>query len=175
MKKLILTMGFLCLISSGYCQSLQLPVIEPVTLESLPAAVSKSIELKDFEKAALQASDFIISSPIDNLNNEEVKASKGYLLGWMQDSPDFNFAADHTIAIFEDNNLLMWTYMACMAKFTIENKDQSGNPDFIKLGTWELVAGYIDNPGNNVPRTDKLNQLCDAYKSKQLSSFLENQ
>ncbi|RYJ45118.1 hypothetical protein [Flavobacterium beibuense] len=174
MKKVILTMGLLCLISSGYGQSLQLPTVDPVTLESLPAAVSRSIELKEFEKAALQASDFIIASPVNEVNDEKVKASKGYLLGWMQDSPDFNFAVDHTIAVFEDNDPLMWIYMACMAKYTIEHKEQSGNTDYIKLGTWELVAGYIDNPDNRVAKTEKLNMLCNAYRSGELDAFLKS-
>lgn len=166
-------MGFLCLISSGYAQSLQLPVVEPVNIESLPASVSKNIELKDFEKAALEASNFIISSPVDQVNDSKVKASKGYLLTWMQDSPEYAFTVDHTISVFEDNDPLMWIYMACMAKYNIENKEKADDSEFIKLGTWELVADYIDNPENKVAKTDKLNQLCEAKRSGELDVFLK--
>lgn len=123
--------------------------------------------------AALQAANYILSSPIDNKNNDRLK-SLSYIIRWMQGTPDYNFSLDDQATKFAKNSdELLGLYMAAMTKYVLENNADSKDQNKIKLNSVMLVVSYSRDPKNNVKLNKELKNLIKADDKGQLAEYLK--
>ena len=64
----------------------------------------------------------------------------------------------------------MMVYIASMAKYAIQNKQR--NSKLITINAIKSLLAYINDPANNVKKTNDLKELSQANESGQLESFL---
>ena len=165
MKRLILVfvLGFFCKLS--FAQTL--PDYSTIKLETKEDYNSTANE------AALQAATYILSSPIDNKNNDRLK-SIVYVIKWMQGTPDYNFTLDEQATKFaKKNDDHQGLYMAAMVKYVLENKADSKEQNKIKLNSVKLVVTYSKDSKNNVKLNKELKNLIDADDKGQLAEYLK--
>jgi len=120
-------------------------------------------------KYALEASNFILSTPFDKSNAQLSKAGK-FLLKWMSGTPDFTFSLDGTISekVIKGNDDLLGIYIACMTKYCLENKANAENNKLVKLNSIKLILAYCENPKNNITMPAGLKKLSEANKKGEL-------
>ena len=145
-----------------------------VIAQSLPQfadiKLQKSKDYKLAEPAVVQTADFIISTPIDKNTDTKTIAAQ-FLMKWMDGTPDFTFTLDeNSTRSFLQNNELMMVYVASMAKYAIQNKPR--NTKAITLNAIKSLLAYINDPANNVKKTDELKELSQANDNNQLETFL---
>ena len=130
----------------------------------------KSKDYKLAEPTVVQTADFIISSPIDKNTDTKTIAAQ-FLMKWMDGTPDFTFTLDeNSTRYFLQNNELMMVYVASMAKYAIQNKPR--NTKTITINAIKNLLAYINDPANNVKKTDELKELSQANDNGQLETFL---
>ncbi len=142
--------------------------------QSLPDYSKHPLNTPENVKAAsiiaLQSANFLLYTPIDKSLLDRIN-SVSFLMDWMEASKDYTFAFDSSIAVLENDTNYMGLYIAAMAKYQIENKITESNEDS-KIGTWKIIADYVNNPANNVDVSGKLRRLVNAYKKDKLEEFL---
>jgi hypothetical protein len=165
MKSLILLffLGLFCKLS--FAQNL--PDFSSIKLDAKEDYTSTAND------AALQAANYILSSPIDNKNNDRLK-SIAYTIRWMQGTPDYNFTLDEQTTKFaKKNDDLLALYMAAMVKYVLENKEDSKDQNKIKLNSVKLILSYSRDPKNNVKINKELKNLIEADSKGQLAAYLK--
>lgn len=164
MRKIIFTLSLLFTIAMGYAQSL--PDYDAIPLKAAG-------DYKPAEGAALQASNYLLSIPVRTDTVEEAK-SAAFLIKWMMGTPDYTFSMESTEEIMGNDDNIMTIYMAAMTKFCLENKGLAKDQAAVKVGTWKIIADYIDNPAHKVKQTKKMKKLIEANKSGKLEEFLKD-
>lgn len=125
------------------------------------------------KKTALENSNFILSKPYVKEDPKTAQTVQS-LVKWMTDTPDFSFALDADIMekiVGEDSNLLM-IYMACMAKYCLENEGNSKDAKLVKLNAIKLIIAYSEKPENNVKMSKPFKKLAAANKKGTLETEL---
>ncbi|MGC4039766.1 MAG: hypothetical protein QM710_02945 [Flavobacterium sp.] len=120
-------------------------------------------------KQVLEASKYVLSVPYDESNQKRTEAVQ-YILKWMDGSPDYSFTIDADImdkVVAKDNGLL-GIYMACMAKFCLENEAYANDSKIVKISAIKLIIAYAENPKNKVKMSKPLKKLADADKKGEL-------
>lgn len=135
--------------------------------------LKKDSDYKEANKYALEASNYILSVPMDNNSLPRLNAIQ-FMLKWMEGTPDFTFSLDATIMdkVVKGNDDLLGVYMACMTKYCLENESNSKDNDLVKLNSIKLILAYCENPANNVKMPKQLNKLSEANKKGELESEL---
>lgn len=124
-------------------------------------------------KTALETSNFILSNPYVKDNPKRVQAVQS-LLKWMTDTPDFSFSIDADIMekiVGEDSDLL-GIYMACMAKYCLENQANANDAKLVKLNAVKLMISYSEKPENNIKMSKPFKKLAEANKKGTLETEL---
>lgn len=128
---------------------------------------------KDFKLAepqVVQTALFILATPI-NKDKELRTAAAQFLMKWMDGTPDFTFTLDeNSTRTFLQNNDLMMVYVASMSKYAIQNKPRNSRD--ITIHAIKNLLAYINDPANNVKKTDELKELSQANDRGDLESFL---
>jgi hypothetical protein len=161
MKRLL----FICFLifASGSTFAQILPAFTQVKLE-------KPKDYKAAEPVVVQTADYVLASPIDQ-NVEAKKAAAQFLMKWMDGTSDYTFTLDeNTTKSFLQNTGLVVVYLASMSKFAIESKPKLSKT--ITLHALKSLLAYINNPANNVTKTDELKELSEANDKNELESFL---
>jgi hypothetical protein len=146
--------------------------------QNLPDYSSIKLDAKEdynstADDAALQAANYILSSPIDNKNNGRLK-SIAYVIKWMQGTPEYNFTLDEQSTKFaKKNDDLLGLYMAAMVKYVLENKADSKDQNKIKLNSVKLIVAYSRASRNNVKINKELKNLIEADDKGQLAEYLK--
>ena len=161
MKRILLVCVFAFVACNVFAQSL--PQFDEIKLQ-------KTKDYKLAEPAVVQTADFIISTPIDKNTDTKTIAAQ-FLMTWMDGTPDFTFTLDeNSTRYFLQNNELMMVYVASMAKYAIETKQH--NSKTITINAIKSLLAYINDPANNVKKTNDLIELSQANQNGQLESFL---
>jgi hypothetical protein len=161
MKRILLV----CVLAFVGCHLLaqSLPQFDQVRLQ-------KNKDFKLAEPTVLQTAEFITSTPIDKNTDAKTIAAQ-FLMKWMDGTPEYTFTLDeNSTRSFLQNNQLMMVYIASMAKYAIQNKQR--NSKLITINAIKSLLAYINDPANNVKKTNDLKELSQANESGQLESFL---
>jgi hypothetical protein len=163
MKKLFpLILLVLCL-NKSFSQSIA--DYESIKLE-------EKADYKAAEFSANKAANYILSVPYEK-NNEERAATVQFLFKWMSGAPDYNFNLDKTASkLISENSELLVIFMACMAKYCIENQNPSKDVKAIELNALKLLLTYCENEKNKIKMTSTLKQLSEAAKKGELEKEL---
>jgi len=161
MKTILLVCVLAFIVCNTFAQNL--PQFDQIKLQ-------KSKDYKLAEPTVVQTADFIISTPIDKNKDTKTIAAQ-FLMKWMDGTPDFTFTLDeNSTRYFLQNDQLMMVYVASMAKYAIQNKQR--NSRLITINAIKNLLAYINDPANNVKKTDDLKELSQANDSGHLESFL---
>jgi hypothetical protein len=161
MKRILLICVFASVACNMFAQSL--PQFDDIKLQ-------KSKDYKLAEPTVVQTADFIIATPIDKNTDTKTIAAQ-FLMKWMDGTPDYTFTLDeNSTRYFLQNNQLMMVYVASMAKYAIQTKQH--NSKTITINAIKSLLAYINDPANNVKKTDELKELSQANDNGQLESFL---
>ncbi len=164
MKLVLISVLFLWATNISFSQSL--PNFDEIKLKSDA----------DFNKvandAALMASNYLLSTPMDLDNFDRVRSLK-YIADWMTGTPDYTFEIDEQVAKFVNKNQdLFGLYMTAMTKYVLENKSASNNQNEIKLNAVRIMLKYSSDPKNNVKITKEMKNAIKAEKKGKLEEFL---
>ena len=146
--------------------------------QSLPKYDEIKLETKeDFNdaanNAALQASNYLLSTPMDSKSIDRLKSLQ-FIIKWMSGTPDFSFTLDEQATKFAKNNDdLLGLYMAAMTKYVLENKTESKNQNKIKLNAVKLIIQYSKDTKNNVKINKELKKAIEADENGKLEDYLK--
>jgi hypothetical protein len=147
--------------------------------QTLPDYSAIKLEVKEdynstANDAALQAANYILSTPIDNNNIDRIK-SIDYVSKWSQGTPDYHFTLGDKIMqeFYLENDDLLDVYMAAMVKYVLENKEDSKEQKRIKLNSAKLIIAYSKVSKNNVKFDKELENLIEADNKGELVEYLK--
>lgn len=165
MKKLIVLLLSGLLLHNAFAQSL--PDFDAIKLEK------KEDFNQTSDNAALQASNFLLSTPMEKDNIDRLR-SLAYVIKWMSGTPDYMFALDEQATKFaKKNDDLLGLYMAAMAKFVLENKSDAKDQNKIKLSAMKLIIAYAKDEKNKVKLNSELKKAMEADEKGQLGEYLK--
>lgn len=162
MKKIILA---LLLFSFSNSFSQNLPDYDNIKLE-------QAADYKTAEPSALQAANFLLSTPYEKNSLDRLKSLQ-FIIKWMSGTPDYSFTLDNvTGKVTKGNDELLGLYMACMAKYCIENPSSSKDEKLVQLNSVKLLLSYCENANNNIKLTKTLKKLSEANQKGELEKEL---
>lgn len=123
--------------------------------------------------AALQTADYLLTNAVDNNPAARLEAA-GYLMRWMEESPDFTFSFDAHFGAVSKEVEVSAIYIASMAKYQIENSKKLLTADE-SVQVWENFAKYIVAPEHNAKPKGEVKKLVEAYKDGKLKEYLAKQ
>jgi len=122
------------------------------------------------EPLVLDAANFILSTSTDD-NMERVYAVQ-LILSWMEDYPDFKFDTTHVLEL-DDNIQAKMAYLAAMAKYYIDNKNNLPDSDTFRLNSCKLFLEYCENPKNKVFMNSSLKKMMAAKDRNELADEIK--
>jgi hypothetical protein len=159
---------------------LLLGVLSPVAFaQSLPDFDAIKLEKKeDFnpaaDNAALQAANYLLSTPLDKNSVNRLRAVQ-YVLKWMSGTPNYTFDIDERAAKFTKKDTdLLGLYLAAMTKFVLEDKASAKDQNKIKLNALKSVAAYAKDKANKVKLNSELKKIIAADEQGTLAEYLAN-
>jgi hypothetical protein len=162
-----LTFGLLFGLLSNISFAQTLPDFDAIKLEK------KEDYNATTDNAALQASGFLLSTPLEKDNIDRLKSLQ-YIIKWMSGTPDYNFTLDVQATKFaKKNDDLLGLYMAAMAKYVLENKVDSKDQNKIKLNAVKLIINYAKDEKNKVKINAEIKKAIEADEKGQLSEYLK--
>lgn len=165
MRKFIFTLAVCIIATRSHAQSL--PDLDGIKLDA------KSDFNETAEKAVMQASDYLLTTPLEKGNIDRLKATR-YVLRWMSGTPDYQFSIDESaVKLTKKNEDLLGVYMAAMVKNALEHKTDPKDPEKAKLNTIKMVIAYAKVPGNNVKISGDLKKAVEADDKGQLAEYLK--
>jgi hypothetical protein len=165
MKRLFF--GLLFGLLSNICFAQALPDFDAIKLEKKEDFNSTA------DNAALQASNFLLSTPLEKNNIDRLKSLQ-YIIKWMSATPDYNFTLDEQATKFaKKNDDLLGLYMAGMTKYVLENKADSKDQNKIKLNAVKLIIAYAKDEKNKIKINSELKKAIEADGKGQLSEYLK--
>ncbi|MGB4772902.1 MAG: hypothetical protein WBP58_15660 [Chitinophagaceae bacterium] len=156
---------FLLIFCSIGLSAQNLPDFDQIRLE-------QGSDYKPAEPAALQAANYILSTPIakDDVNR---LLSLRFLLRWMTGTPDYTFSLGGNISKAVANNEdLLGVYMAAMAKYALENSAVAKDEKKVNLEATKMMLAYCEDEKNNVKLNKTLKKMIEANKEGKLESML---
>lgn len=124
------------------------------------------------EGDVISATTYVLTTPFVEKDINRLN-SLAFIITWMSGTPDYTFGLDGTITkIMKGNEDLLGIYMACMAKYCLENKDQAKNGSQVELNSVKMLLSYCENPLNNIKMTKQLKKLSEANQKGELEKEL---
>lgn len=159
----ILLFAMLCAVS--YAQTL--PDLEAIKLDKKEDFNSVT------DNAALQAANFLFSTPMDKNDVNRLKALQ-YTIRWMSGTPDYTFTLDEqAIKFAKKNEDLLGLYMAAMTKYVLENKTEAKDQNKVKFNAVKLIVAYAKDENNKVKINAELKKVIEADDRGRLSEYLK--
>lgn len=124
--------------------------------------------------AALEAANYILSTPINENDTERLLAS-AYLIKWMQGTPDYTFELHSTVlkSTHKQSGLLI-VYMAALAKVVLDTSIESSSKEDINLQSARLLIHYAQNKKNKVKVNADFKKMMAAEKENNLLEYLSH-
>jgi hypothetical protein len=130
--------------------------------------LEKAADYKVAEPFALEASNYLHSTPFDKNDVTRLKALQ-FIIKWMSGTPDYMFTLDGTPSkMSKGNSDVLGLYMAALTKYVLENKEAAKNAQLVKLNAVTLVLAYCENTANNMKMTKELKRLSAAKAKGEL-------
>lgn len=165
MRRIVSTLLFVCCLLTLSAQELP-------DFDSIPLAKKEDFNEKA-DQAALQASNFLLATPVETESLPRIKATQ-YILKWMEGTPNYSFTIDDTIVkINKKGTDLIGLYLAAATKFCLENKESAKDANLVKLNTFKTFADYCAKSENNVKVSGELKKLVQANEEGKLKEYLK--
>ena len=162
MKKVILTL-FLLYCNSTFSQTL--PNLDEIKLDH-------AADYKTTEPIVIQTATYILSIPVEKANKNRL-AALSFIIKWMSGTPDYSFTLDNiTGKVTKGNDDLLGIYMACLAKYCLENKSSAKDEKLVKLNSVKMLLTYCQDSKNNIKLTKQLKKLSEANQKGELEKEL---
>lgn len=129
-------------------------------------------DCKAAEPSVLTAAAYILSKPMDS---DSVKDARAFIIVWMTNT-EYSFQVDAHIGNLDKkkNGNLLFIFMACQAKFLLENKDKAKDSEAINVGAYTMLADYISNSANGVTITKDVQKLLDAKRDGKVAEWYKS-
>jgi hypothetical protein len=125
---------------------------------------------EDVDKAALQASTFLLTTSLEGEAASRQQAAQ-FLVRWMSGTPTYTFEIDETATkISKVKEELMVTYLAAMVKYSIENPTERSNATKVKVNTVKAVLEYCKQ--YSIKTTGELKKLQQSHERGELEKYL---
>lgn len=132
-------------------------------------------EFKAAEKTVLEASNYVLSTPLNGKDPKRIAAVK-LIHDWEVGTEDYSFIVQSPLMVEQvnpENKDLEGVYLAAMAKITIEDPKQNEDvPGLMIKGTKEMVA-YAGKPANKVEMTPIVKKLIELHKKGELDKIFQ--
>lgn len=137
-------------------------------------SIKTDADCKAAEPKVIEAANLVIGNPL-HVNDKSVVSARSFIIGWMSATADFSFTLDSKITKMSDDNniLLMGLFMACEAKFALENRDKAKVEKELLKGSYSLLAEYCSNEKNGVDMSKAVKKLVEAYKAGKIEEYLK--
>ena len=137
-------------------------------------SLKNDADYKAADKYALEASNYILSGPIDK-NNPTQQAALQFVLKWMDGTPDYTFTIDADISkkVVSGNDDLLGIYMTSMTKYCLENKPNANDSKLVKLNAVKIVIAYAEKTENKVAISKSFQTLIEANRKGALEKELQ--
>lgn len=131
--------------------------------------MEKDSDYKPAEKYALEASNYVLSVPLDIKNPKLANATK-FLLKWMEGTPDYTYIIESPVItkLNSENEGLLGVYFAGMTKFCLENPAKAQDPQLVMVSGIKTVLAFSEKPDNKVVMSDTLKKLIELNKKGEL-------
>ncbi len=124
------------------------------------------------EKPALEASEYILSTPIDKGDKAKEEATR-FLLAWMDGTPDYVFPLNPPIDVISKIEPgLLAVFMASMTKYVLD-ESKTASEEEINLHGFENLADYCMQKKNHVEIRGEIKNLVEAKKDGNLQDYLD--
>jgi len=156
-----------------FCCSINLGFAQSITDFSKIKLDSKA-DYKAANNYALEASNFVLSTPYEKDNSQRLDAIR-FVLQWMASTSDFTFSLDATVMdkVVKGNDDLLGIYMICMTKYCLENLDASKDEKLVKINSVKLILAYCENPDYHIKMPKPLKRLSEANAKGELEKELQ--
>ncbi len=157
MKKIIFFFA-LCLMvfSSSYAQNFnEIAEYQFTTPESY----------KTEEPKVLLCANYLFNQP-SNVGELYRQVSLGYILKWMEGTPDYTFDLDSkALELTKGNQDLFGLYLAAMTKAVLENKGEALSGDQVYDKAVDILVDYCSDSNNKMKPSKKLKKIIKSRKS----------
>lgn len=136
--------------------------------------MEKDSDYKTAEKSALEASNYVLSVPLDSKNSKRATAVK-FLAQWMEGTPDYSYGMqlDITEKLNKENDGLLGVYFAGMTKFSLENSAKAEDPQLVMISGLKTLLAYAEKTENKVVMSDTLKALMELNKKGELEKLFK--
>lgn len=137
-------------------------------------AMAKDADYKSAEKYVLEASNYLLSSPLDS-KNTKLAAATQFLSKWMEGTPDYTYIIESPVItkLDSENKGLLGVFFAGMTKFSLENSSKAQDPQFVMINGIKALLAYTQKPENKVVMTDTLKKLTELDKQGELEKLFK--
>lgn len=130
-------------------------------------------DYRNNDSVALNCANYLLNTPVDTFDVSH-RNTFTFLMRWITGTPDYTFRVDADIAVkAAPTPALMAVYMASIAKFALENKEQSKDADAVKYNSFLIFIQYCENPNNHVQQTKEIKNLIKAKNDNTLKAYLK--
>lgn len=131
-------------------------------------------DFKAADKYALEASNYILSVPMDKNNSTQLKAVR-FIVNWMEGTPDYTFNIDSPIVskLTEENESFLGIFYAGMTKYTLENPTKAEDMKLVQFNGIKSLVAFAEKAEHKVSVSPILKKLIDANKKGELEKVLE--
>ena len=137
-------------------------------------AMASDADYKPAEKYALEASNYLLSAPLDIKNTKLAVATK-FLLKFMEGTPDYTYIIESPMVtkLNSENEGLLGVYFAGMTKFSLENTAKAQDPQLVMVSGIKTLLAYAEKPENKVTITETLKKLFELNKNGELEKLFK--
>ena len=134
--------------------------------------MAKDADYKPAEKYALEASNYLLSSPL-NANEKQRAAAEAFIRKWMEGTPDYTYIIDSPVItkLDSENKGLMGVYFASLTKASLEGKVEE--PEVAMISGIKAVLAYAQKPENKVAPSETLSKLIELNKKGELEKLFK--
>jgi hypothetical protein len=136
--------------------------------------LSADADYKLAEKSVLEASNYVLSTPLDG-KNLRLQAATKFLLQWMEGTPDYTYIIESPLVtkLNSENEGLTGVYYAGMTKFSLENKAKTDDPQLTMINGIRTVLAYAEKTEHKVAQTETLKKITELNKKGELETLLK--
>lgn len=136
--------------------------------------LTNNAELKAAEKSVMEASNYLLSTPLDAKDAKRAAAEK-FINDWEVGTEDYSFIIqDQFIEKLEsDSKGLKGIYLATMAKITLENPKENEDVPGLMIKGVKGVLAYAEKPANKVQMTETIKKLIEINKKGELEKLFQ--
>jgi hypothetical protein len=140
-----------------------------VSAQDYNAPLRTTADCKMAEPDVLLATAVILSKPLENA---EAKKAEAFVLTWMTNC-EYSFEVGGNISKLDkkENMRLLFVYMACQAKFVLENPTKAKDTEAIGIAAYTALADYVAKTENGVKLTKEVKRLIEAKAAGTIKEY----